>query len=236
MRPRIYKAGWSLLDIIFPPNCAGCGKWGEKYCAECLDNTRIIKPPICEICGEPLGSSRKNLCDKCRNDGSGITAVRSWAFFEGPLQSAIHKLKYKQDVGLGGVLANPLIAMMSEYHWRIDMVVPVPLDKLRKKERGYNQSALLAKPLCWHTGLPYHPESVSRVKHTRQQVGLSRLERIENMKGAFKADPKIVGGKSVLLIDDVITTGATIKACASALLRAGASAAYGLTLARSAHL
>jgi len=164
------------------------------------------------------------------------SAIRSWAYFADPLQSAIHQLKYRRDRGLGEVLALPLIELYKRYQWVVDLIIPVPLDRARQIERGYNQSALLAKPISWSTGIAYSERSLNRIKATRQQVGLSISEREMNVGGAFKADRKEVAGKSVLVVDDVVTTGSTIQACALALIGAGATQVFGLTLARSAHI
>ena len=235
MQSRLYKAGWKLLDVLFPPRCAGCGSWGKRFCPVCFQETQIIKEPICQICGDLLYQQDQVICARCRSQDVSFTAIRSWAILKEPLQTAIHKLKYRQDRGLGEILAEPLIALLDNYHWRVNMIVPVPLDRIRRKERGYNQAALLAKPLSWETGIPYSERVLAREKITRQQVGLSISEREVNMAGAFKAEETMADGKAFLVIDDVVTTASTINACAKALISAGASKVFGLTLARSAH-
>ena len=235
MQSRLYKAGWKLLDLLFPPKCAGCGKWGERYCSACFNESVLIPAPICQICGDPLPESGEVICARCRTQQVAYTAVRSWAVFKEPLQNAIHQLKYRQDRGLGEVLAQPMIKILKKYMWDIDLVIPVPLDAARRKERGYNQAALLARPISWETGIPYRAGVMTRIKITQQQVGLNITERCENMAGAFEADRDQVSGKRVLVIDDVITTGATLNACAHALIGAGAERVFGLTLARSSY-
>jgi ComF family protein len=236
MRSRIYKAGWKILDMLFPPSCAGCGSWGKKYCAECLARTRTIKKPICQICGDPLHSHQEVICLRCRTTQVAFSAVRSWAYFEDPLQSAIHKLKYRRDIGLASELSGHLVRMLEELGWQVNLITALPLDETRRKERGYNQAALLAKPISWETGIRYVPDSVVRYRRTQSQVGLTREDRVSNMAGAFRANRELVDQKSILLIDDVITTGSTMNACSEALMAAGASSVYGLTLARSAHI
>lgn len=236
MQSRFFTTGWKLVDLLFPPCCAGCGQWGERYCISCISKTKLIQGSKCSICGEPSSSKEESICKRCRAKTVYFTAVRSWAYFEDPLQKAIHKLKYKSDRSLGEVLAKPLITQLKKYSWEIDLITAIPLDVKRLKERGYNQSVYLAKPISWETGIKYNGSSVKRIKQTRSQVGLSRNERTYNMAEAFSADSKVVGGRSVLLIDDVITTGATINACAKALIEAGANQVFGLTLARAVHL
>ena len=236
MQSRLYKAGWKVLDVLFPPSCAACGKLGDRLCPACFNKIQIIKEPICQICGDLLSQQDEIICPRCRSMEVAFTAIRSWAVFEDPLQAAIHKLKYRQDRGLGEILAEPLNDLLDKYHWKVNRIVPVPLDKLRRKERGYNQAALLAKPISWKTGIPYSESILFREKITRQQVGLSRSEREANMAGAFTADEVLAAGKTFLMIDDVITTGSTINSCAKALISAGASKVFGLTLARSPHI
>lgn len=236
MQSRLFKAGWKFLDILFPPCCAGCGKWGERYCQACFINTRTIGPNICQSCGEPLKQKNGSICERCKSSEIYFTAVRSWALFEDPLKRAIHNLKYQRNIGLGEVLAVPLAKFLINFDWRLDLITAVPLDQERYKERGFNQSVFLARPLGWISNIPFCERAVMRVRNTKSQVGLSREERGENMDGAFRGNTDIVKGKSVLVIDDVITTGATLNACSKALIESGADHVFGLTLARSAHL
>jgi len=221
---------------MFPPCCAGCGEWGERYCKTCFANTKTINTHICQICGEPIGLESGSMCDRCKTTEIYFTAVRSWALFDDPLKFAIHKLKYQRNIGLGEVLAAPLARLLFDNYWGIDLITAIPLDMDRKKERGFNQSVLLARPLSWISNIPFYENAVTRSRNTRSQVGLSRDERKENMSGAFRSDTKIVKGKSILVIDDVITTGSTINACSKALIESGVKKVYGMTLARSAHL
>jgi competence protein ComFC len=153
--------------------------------------------------------------------------------FEGPIRNTIHSLKYRRNMALGDVLAGPLAAYARKLGWQVDLVVPVPLGKQRMKERGYNQAALLAMPVAYMQEWRYVPGSIFRIRETRSQVGLSAVERKENIADAFQADPAKVSGMAVLLIDDVTTTGATVAACSEALREAGATTIHALTLARA---
>jgi ComF family protein len=139
-------------------------------------------------------------------------------------------------LGLGEKLAQPLVNLMLTNHWKIDLITAVPLDASRQRVRGYNQSLCLARPLAWKTGMPIAASIVKRIKKTKSQVGLSLEDRKINVAGAFKAEQKLVYGKSILIIDDVVTTGSTINSCAEALMKADALRVYGLTLARSTRL
>jgi ComF family protein len=123
--------------------------------------------------------------------------------------------------------------MMGAMGWEIDMVVPVPLGGKRQSKRGYNQAAALAKPLSWSLGLDYKPKALRRIRETASQVGLSKPERRSNVFRAFYADKVAVAGKRILIVDDVMTTGATLEACAHTLKQANAEKVYGLTLSRA---
>ena len=165
-----------------------------------------------------------------------LSAVRSAGFYQGVLKNAIQKLKYDGDLALGESLAKLLLKINFQQSWNIDLITCVPLDKKRYRERGYNQSAYLAGSLAHMAGLPYSGKAINRVKHTRPQVGLSMIRRMENVSDAFAANINVVTGKTILLVDDVITTGATLNSCAIALLKAEAAKVFGLTLARAERL
>jgi ComF family protein len=155
--------------------------------------------------------------------------------FAGPLRNALHRLKYQRDVALGDALAGPLISLLEGLNWAVDLVAPVPLSASRQAERGYNQAAFLARPLALAAGLSYKSLALRKIRETPSQVGLSVGQRRDNVRGAFLANPGIVRDKRVLVIDDVITSGATLEACAQALFEGGASRVYGLSLARAVH-
>jgi ComF family protein len=159
--------------------------------------------------------------------------MRSWLVFDGPIRNALHKLKYRRNVALGDALAKPLADYVSKLGWPVDLVVPVPLGKGRTKERGYNQVGSVAMPLAYINHWRYAPRAVSRIRETRSQVGLTLVERKKNVSGAFLGNPGRVAGATILLVDDVATTGATISSCAAALLDAGAQSVYALTIARA---
>jgi competence protein ComFC len=159
--------------------------------------------------------------------------MRSWLIYEGPIRHALHELKYRRNVALGEALAIHLTGYVRKLGWQVDIVVPVPLGRQRLKERGYNQAAQFAGPLAWYQGWKYEPRIIKRIRETRSQVGLSAAERKENISGAFRADPTLTTGKTVLLVDDVSTTGATMASCSEALLEADAKSVYALTLARA---
>jgi competence protein ComFC len=142
-------------------------------------------------------------------------------------------MKYRRNLGFGEAIAIQMADFVHSLHWPIELLIPVPLGKRRLKERGYNQVALVARPLAYRLRLSYEPDALRKTRETRSQVGLSVSQRSENVQGAYQADSKVVKGKSVLTMDDVATTGSTISACTAALLSAGAKEVYVLTIARA---
>ena len=229
----LYYGFWAALDWLYPPYCAGCGNPGALWCRDCYQSSHPIPlNSICNHCGQilPKGSS---TCNTCRENPPQYTAMRSWATFTGPLRKAIHSLKYQQNMGLGTQLAAPMSELLYKLQWQVDLITAVPLSRKRITERGYNQSHLLARPIAFTHRVPFVPQAVKRTRNTPSQVGLNAPERKKNVEGAFSANPVIVYNKSVLLIDDAATTGATLTATTQALLSAGAKNVYALTLARA---
>lgn len=171
------------------------------------------------------------MCLQCRVDPPIYTAIRCLSDYEGVIRECIHSLKYQKNQSLGFLFADMLADLVKKEAWEIDLISPVPLSHERKAERGYNQAAHLAKPLAAKLGITYLPYALRRVRNTRSQVGLSADERHVNVKGAFEAIPEIVNGKRVLVVDDVMTTGSTLSACADALFDAGSLSIFCLALA-----
>ncbi len=228
---RLYRGWWRAVDALYPPVCGGCGTPGERWCSSCNRQTHRILPPWCPQCGEPLVHG---TCPRCTRRPLQNVVLRSWAVFDGPLRQALHRIKYRRDLGLADCIAAEMLAFFqTELRWNIDMVIPVPLSAKRLRERGYNQAAQFALPLALALGARYRPSGVRRIRHTVSQVKLSWQERQDNVTGAFYANPRLVAGQKILLIDDVVTTGATISACATALLDAGARNVYALSVARA---
>lgn len=187
--------------------------------------------PVCQTCGLPL--KKPGICPACEQNPPPYMALRSWVAFEEPIRSALHRLKYRRNIALGDALSHSMSAFVASLGWPVDTVVAVPLGRKRMQERGYNQVALVARPLAALSGWDYRPGALFRARETRSQVGLSAVERQENMRDAFRSDPRFVRGRTVLLMDDVATTGATLTACSRALLAAGAKSVYALTIARA---
>lgn len=191
----------------------------------------MIVEPFCERCGIPAG--KPGVCEKCKTNPPVYRMMRSWAVFDSPVQTALHTLKYRHNMGIGDALAAQIAGFVRSLGWDVDMLVPMPLGKKRLKERGYNQVGLVARPLAYELGLRYEPLGLSKIRDTRSQVGLNISQRRENVLNAYQADVKLVKRRSILLMDDVATTGSTIQSSADALISAGARDVYALTIARA---
>jgi len=219
------------LDLLFPKKCIGCGKEGQLICNTCRLQLPRIAPPVCPLCGRPQSSGV--LCPGCVSWKASIDGIRSPFRFEGLARQAVYQLKYRNLRTIGA----PLAAMLYDYRldntFAADVLVPVPLHPKRLRERGYNQSAVLAKELSRLSGLPVESGCLVRAKHTLPQARTQTVEeRRSNVIEAYTCTVGTARGKKVLLIDDVSTSGATLDACAAVLKLSGAESVWGLTFAR----
>ncbi len=162
-----------------------------------------------------------------------VDSIRSVALFKGVLREAIHGLKYENVRDLAGCLGDMLADYWRDHNWSADALVPVPLHPRRQRERGYNQSLLLAKRVESETGVPVVSGVLRRHRYTMSQTHLGASERRENVAGAFSCVDDRLAGKSVVLVDDVCTTGSTLESCSVALYTGGARSVRALTLARA---
>jgi ComF family protein len=226
-----YHVFWELVDWVFPPACSGCGKIGERWCSSCDQKLIPLQNQICQICGYPVDSGE--ICEKCSEDRPSFTKLRSIYAYQDELRNALHRLKYSNDLGVGEILGQKCAEFLTLLNWEVDLILPVPLGKKRRRERGYNQSALIALPLALIMKIPFCSNAILRKKETITQLEFKAEERKKNVKDAFSANPTLVLEKNVLIIDDVITTGSTMDACALELKRAGARNVYGLSVART---
>jgi ComF family protein len=242
--------GASLLEFFLPRMCLFCGvPVGETaavaVCPDCEAQIKWVASPLCTCCGRVFESrdGADRACGDCQADPPPFSRARAAVIYEGPLVDALTKrpvleaitrFKFSRQLALLPVMHHWLQQPLClELVTAADLLAPVPLHPKRIKHRGFNQSLLLAQGFA---GAVVAREAVVRTRHTAPQVGLNPKERQDNVKGAFSVpDPARVKGKSVLLIDDLYTTGSTVKECARVLRRAGASRVEVLTVARVSH-
>jgi ComF family protein len=172
-------------------------------------------------------------CVACRAHLYAFDAARAWAAYRTELRKAILSLKRRQNKALGKRLASHLSELYRSEGWKADLIVPIPLASSRQSQRGYNQADLLARPMAAMLGLPYIQTALLRSHETKPQFELNAAQRWENLHGAFQADPAPLRGVAVLLVDDIMTTGATLDAASEALKGAGARQVFALTLTRA---
>lgn len=234
-----------ISSVLFPPRCLGCSEIiapaeDRIFCDACAQKVHFITGSSCLICGTtfPDSPARSHLCGKCLEEKPYFSKARAVFLYEDIVLDAIHKFKYKSDIVTGEILASfmadvPFPDMdFADY----DILVPVPLHIKRLRERGFNQSLILARIFGAKKNIPVDFSLLKRRKFTLTQTGSTGKERKQNVKGAFAAGNKEkIAGKNILLIDDVYTTGATANECAKTLTRAGARRVGVLTLARVIH-
>lgn len=228
----LYHITWSALDWLYPPVCGGCEKPGNRWCNACREAVQVIDQRLaCPLCGKPTPNGVR--CTECTADPLPIKSARSWGIYADPLREAIHSFKFRHNLSLGDDFSMPMIQLLDFFQWKFDIILAVPITLNKYRDRGYNQSNLLARPISLATGVKFLPNAIKRIRETAPQMDLNVWERRKNTEGAFIANPKELGGKNVLLVDDIITTGATIRACGAALALAGVREVYVISLART---
>ena len=230
----------SAARILFPPLCGGCRTIVSipgSLCGACWRDLRLIERPWCEILGTPFpfDMGEGAVSPAAMADPPAFDRARSAVAYAGVARRMAQALKFNDRTDLAPWMALWMLRAGSELIADADMVVPVPLHRRRFLWRRFNQSAELGRAIAAATGLRFEPELVFRRRATRQQVGLGRTERDDNVRGAFvveKPAREAVRGRRILVIDDVFTTGATVSAVARSLKRAGAGGVDVLTFAR----
>ena len=227
----------AFLSLLYPPRCLVCRTLGETgLCADCLAQITPVAVPSCRTCGQTIAPPGMH-CRHCRLRRPVYDRARAMGAYEGVLQTALHQFKYHDRPQLAAPLGLLLAAFARSNAadlngLRFDALLPVPMHPVRRRQRGYNQSERLARVVGAELGLPLLTDALVRTRATRPQVGLAGDDRRSNLAGAFAVRrPEAVQGKTLLLIDDVVTTGSSLHECALSLKADGAQAVYALTLA-----
>lgn len=213
----IRQLGQWGLDLLFPPRCGNCGRVDIGWCDAC---TALLQ-------AYPIASHPTQLQESFTVISSGIHADI--------LRESLHNLKYLRQMQLAPLLATRLTTLFEGLDWQPDFVTTVPMHPKKLAKRGYNQAGLIAQAFAEQINLPYLPDALIRTKETVSQVGLSAQERQENMSNVFNAHNEQIQGKIMLIVDDVLTTGATLHECAEALINGGAQAVVGMTITHASN-
>lgn len=235
--PRLAKGA---LDALLPPRCLACAAPVDaphRLCGRCWAETDFIVPPLCAVCGLPfdVDPGEDALCGACAAARPDFDRARAALRYGGVARNLVLRLKHADRTDLAPALARWMAAAGEALLAEADVIAPVPLHRLRLFARRYNQAALLAARVARLSERPFAPDLLRRTRRTPSQAGLSRSARLRNQRGAFAVRARYadrVQGARVVLIDDVMTTGATVAACARTLKRAGAARIDVLTLAR----
>lgn len=233
----------AFADFFFPQRCAACQVLSAKFlCRACQSSLRFIGPPLCRRCGLPFDPAGKggDLCSDCRRDTFHFDRARSVTVYESPIRECLLGFKYSNR----SAWATPLGTLMADY-WSsqpqfcsefpitVDAIVPIPLHRSRLKQRGFNQSELLGRQMGKLLKVPVHAGALERTRQTTPQIELTGPQRRQNVRGAFTVSKSAeIHGRAILLVDDVMTTGATLDECARVLRRHGATRVVAYTLAR----
>jgi len=231
-----------LSDLVFPPRCLACGillagPEDKRFCDACFSQVSFIYSPLCPCCGIPLqGAGADHLCGDCLLFRPPYNIARAVARYDSVLLDAIHIFKYKGKIATGEVLGKMMAAHVYPGFNIADysLIVPVPLHRKRLRERGFNQAVILGREVSKRFSIPMDFMNLKRHVFTEPQVTLGKNQRTENVKGAFTVkDGKRIEGRKIILVDDVYTTGSTVKECAGALMEHRAAEVAVLTLARA---
>ena len=237
---RISHARDVILDALLPPQCLCCGTMVDRQgnlCAPCWSDIRFLQPPCCHACGLPFphDEGEAAMCAACIRQPPDFDRARSVLAYDDHSRALILRLKHGDRLDGAPAFGQWLARAGSDLLDGADLLLPVPLHRWRLLRRRYNQAALLSLALSRHCGVPSDPRLLRRQRSTASQGGQSRAGRARNVRGAFavaQADRARLQGSHVVLIDDVLTTGATVSACARLLKRHGAARVDVLTLAR----
>jgi ComF family protein len=231
----------NILNLLYPLCCASCGRAldvgaGAEVCSHCLKSIRPNPKPYCIRCGRPVQRAGET-CTDCRRALPRFARAYSACLYEGTIRELVHSFKYKNRPSLGGVLSDLMWGFIEDNKdilYGVDALTSVPLAAGRRRSRGFNQASLLAEKISARAAIPFG-EMLLKIRRTSHQNELPRERRLTNLTGAFRVRPGVrLAGLRILLVDDVMTTGATLDECAAVLMASGTKDVVCLTLARGA--
>jgi ComF family protein len=228
----------AAFDLVLPPRCPGCGEivdGDDRFCAACFGQLHFLGPPQCACCGDPLvhDAGADAQCGACLAEPPPYARARAALAYGGPARRVVLALKHGRQLHLARLMAQAMRRAAGPLPPDA-LIVPVPSHRWRLWRRGFNQAALLARQLARQGRHDLAVDALERVKPTPLTRGLTRKQRQQNVQGAFRvARPELVKGRAIVLVDDVMTTGATVSACAAKLKRAGARHVEVLTFAKT---
>jgi ComF family protein len=222
----------NLIELLLPPRCGACRSPGSWFCERCRGRIRRLEEPLCRRCGAEVESARKQC--GCQRRLRALARLRSAVAYEGPIELAIQRFKYRGWRRLAAPLALLMAERLVVEGLAAQFAIAVPLHPHRLRQRGFNQSELLAADLRNRLGLASPQGELVRTRPTPPQVGNDRLRRLENVRDAFAWRGPDLGGRALILVDDVATTGATLESCANALRSGGSGPVFGISVARVA--
>lgn len=218
------------LDLVFPQRCVCCDEFGSLICEQCSGTMTPAAPPRCDVCWTPR--DQQNVCRDCREKQPAFQQMRTAFVYQGVARDAVIALKFGGLSSIAPLMAALIDEQLSDWRPPVNAIVPVPLAAGRKRSRGYDQAEIIAKELARRWGLPCEPRALRRARWTEPQVDQAdESARRRNVKDAFALGSRGVES-GVLLVDDVVTTGATLDACANVLVQGGAGPAFALAFAR----
>lgn len=221
------------LGVLYPQTCCFCGKVSKEHiCKECSEKITYLDEPVCKKCGKPIRYEEQEYCSDCQNTAFFYEQGKSVWLHTGSVRWSVYQFKYHNRRIYGKFYAQELFRLYGKWirENKIDVIIPIPLHKKRKRKRGYNQSEVIARHLGKLLNLPVNARAVVRVRNTKPQKELSHKERTRNLRDAFRVTKYWNGRGNVLLIDDIYTTGNTVDSVAKLLRQKGANKVWFLTI------